>query len=163
MDNPKIKIELKRGIYKVCCNGLMEKISITTGFAFFYKDIFETYEVPFDYATVRQKRSFVAAVTKYFIIDRLPSEVLYIEDGKYEHVKGCNKIFDLLEDTITTYNKIKENSESNQDFMKKYAEYYNEEVRDFSQEISENRDDSLSDFAKAVEKLYYYKEDKNSK
>ncbi|UKI40613.1 MAG: hypothetical protein L6V95_10675 [Candidatus Melainabacteria bacterium] len=35
---------------------------------------------------------------------------------------------------------------------KKYAEHFNEEVKDFSKEIAENRDDSLSDFVKALEK-----------
>lgn len=43
--------------------------------------------------------------------------------------------------------------------LSKYAELYKEKVRDFSKEISMNRDDMLSDFAKAVEKLYYSRED----
>lgn len=44
--------------------------------------------------------------------------------------------------------------------QERIAEHFNEEVKDFSREIAENRDDSLSDFVKALEKVYYYK-DKN--
>jgi len=42
----------------------------------------------------------------------------------------------------------------------KIALYYNKEVQDFSKEISMNRDDELSDFAKAIRQLYHYKDKK---
>ncbi len=66
----------------------------------------------------------------------------------------------LLEDTINIFYTIRNAYNSDEDFKKKYAEYFNEEVKDFSKEISENRDDSLSDFAKTIRKIYNSK-DKN--
>ena len=148
-------IELKRGIFRICWENLMEKISRTAGFTAFYRDVFQIYGLSFNNPTIRQKRNFVAAVTKYFILDRLPSRIIYIEDGKYEYEKGCQDIYDLLVGTIEKFNKIKDSSHSNQDFMKRYAEYHNEDIKDFSEVIAQNRDDSLSNFAKVIEKVYH--------
>ena len=43
---------------------------------------------------------------------------------------------------------------------KKYTKHFSEEVKDFNKEISENRKDSLLNFAKTVKKIYHYKDKK---
>jgi hypothetical protein len=125
----------------------------------FYRDVFLTYGLIYNTETIRQKRTFVAATTRYFILDRLPEDCLSFNDNKYEP-NSKNGLKKLLSSTIDIYYTIHDSSTSNEDFKKKYAEHFNEEVKDFSKEISENRDDSLSDFAKAIEKLYYSEDEK---
>ena len=44
--------------------------------------------------------------------------------------------------------------------MEAFAEYYEEKVTNFDKEINEDREDTLSDFAKAIDKMLDYK-DKN--
>ena len=71
-------------------------------------------------------------------------EYKYIANNKKEIKK-------LLENVLNGFFIIRETYESND--LKKYAEHFNEEVKDFSKEISENRDDSLSDFAQTIKKF----------
>ena len=151
-------IELKRGLHKICSIGLVNAISELNKFEEFYQDIFLIYGLTYNEETIRQKRTFVASTTKYFILDRLPEDSLYLNDDKYDSKIKEKK--ELLGKVIDTYFVLRDGCSSNEDFKKKYAEYFNEEVKDFSMEISENRDDSLSDFAKAVQKVYY-SNDKN--
>lgn len=153
-------IEIKRGLHRICSRDLVNAISELDKCEDFYRDVFLTYGLIYNTETIRQKRTFVAATAKYFILDKLPENCLSFNDeDKYEpnSKKGLKK---LLSCAIDIYYMIHDSSVSNEDFKKKYAEHFNEEVKDFSKEISENRDDSLSDFAKAIEKLYY-SEDEN--
>lgn len=152
-------IEIKRGLHRICSRDLVNVISELDKCEEFYRDVFLTYGLIYNTETIRQKRAFVAATARYFILDRLPENCLSFNDDKYEpnSKKGLKK---LLSSTIDIYYTIHDSSTSNEDFKKKYAEHFNEEVKDFSKEISENRDDSLSDFAKAIEKLYYSEDEK---
>ena len=163
LPNTNNKIELKRGILRGCDESLMTQISELDNFESFYADVFNIYGVPFDIATIRQKRSFVSAVTKYFIFSRLPKGIADIDpDGDY-NCKNRSKVKGAIIDAIEKFYEILDSSSNNDEFKINFAKYFKEEVRDFSKEISENRDDSLSDFAKAIEKIYEYGDGKNSK
>ena len=121
--------------------------------------MFSLYGLIYNTETIKQKRVFVATTAKYFILDRFPEGSLSIVDDKYEPTNK-KEIKKFLKNIIEEFFTLRNTYSSNDDFKKKYAEHFNEEVKDFSREIAENRDDSLSDFVKALEKVYYYK-DKN--
>ncbi len=161
MENIDNIIEIKRGLHKICGRKLVNAIADLEKSEAFFKDLFVVYGLIYNTETLIQKRVFVAAVTKYFILDRLPKEYLSFGDGKYEY--ATKAITKPLEQVVDTYFEIRSTSDSSEDFKKKYAENFNEEVKDFSKEISENRDDSLSDFAKIVKKVYYSENDKKTK
>lgn len=153
-------IELKRGIYKICSQELMEEIASVPRFENFYKDIFELYNVKYDTETIKQKRTFVAAITKYFIIDRLPKDELTVDDAKYSYMDSDCYLKKDLQRVVDDYFIIRQESSSNLDFIQRYSKIYEDGViKDFSKEISENREDSLSVFSKVVEKLYYSKDE----
>lgn len=160
MENIDNIIEIKRGLHKICGRELVNIIAETEKCEDFYRNVFTTYGIIYNTDTLSQKESFIAASTKYFILDRLPEDILCIKDGKYE-TNNKKELKKLLEDTINIFYTIRNTCNSDEDFKKKYAEHFKEEVKDFSKEISENRDDSLSDFAKTIRKIYNSK-DKNS-
>lgn len=153
-------IEIKRGLHRICSRDLVNAISELDMCEDFYRDVFLTYGLIYNTETIRQKRTFVAATAKYFILDRLPENCFSFNEDKYEpnSKKGLKK---LLSSAIDIYYMIHDSSTSNEDFKKKYAEYFNEDVKDFSKEIAENRDDSLSDFAKTIRKIYHSKDENN--
>jgi hypothetical protein len=119
----------------------------------FYRSIFSTYGLTFNTETIRQKRVFVAAIIKYFILDRLPKGCLILKEDKYE-INNKKELKTHIESVIDDFYSLYNVCNSAEDFKKKYAGYFNEEVKDFSKEISENRDDSLSDFAKTIQNVY---------
>lgn len=160
MENIDNIIEIKRGLHKICGRELVNSIAETEKCEDFYRNVFTTYGVIYNTDTLSQKESFIGASTKYFILDRLPEDIIHLKDGKYE-TSNKKELKKLLEDTINIFYTIRNTSNSDEDFKKKYAEYFDEDVKDFSKEISENRDDSLSDFAKTIRKIYNSK-DKNS-
>jgi len=90
----------------------------------------------------------------------LPKGCLYFKDGKYK-TNDKKELKELLANAIETFYAIRNASNSNEDLKKKFAKHFNEKVKDFSKEISENRDDSLSDFAKTIHKVYNYKDKKD--
>ena len=138
----------------------MEEIASVPRFENFYKDIFELYNVEYDTETIKQKRTFVAAITKYFIIDRLPKDELAVDDDKYSYMDSDCYLKKDLQRVVDDYFIIRQESSSNSDFIQRYSKIYEDGViKDFSKEISENRDDSLSVFSKIVEKLYYSKDE----
>ena len=153
MANTSNIIEIKRGLHKICNRDLVNIIANLDDIEDFYCDIFQTYGLLYNTETIRQKRVFVAAITNYFLLDRLPKDSLCIVDDKYENnnIKNINEIFS---NTIKEFYKIKNSCTSFEEFKKNYAEYYSEEEKSFENEISQNRDDSLSDFAKSIEKVY---------
>ena len=159
MENIDNIIEIKRGLHKIWGRDVVTVIAETEKCADFYRNIFTIYGLMYNTETIMQKREFIAASTKYFILDRLPEDILCVKDGKYE-TRNKKELKKLLEDTINIFYTIRNTSNSDKDFKKKYAEHFNEVVKDFSKEISENRDDSLSDFAKTIRKIYNSK-DKN--
>lgn len=163
MVNTNSKIELKRGIRRICKLDLVDIIADLPNFECFYSDIFSLYNVPYNTATIMQKRCFVASVTKYFIFDRLPKGTVGVDDdGDYICI-NCSTFKDAVVDTINKFYEIYNDCKSDSEFKDIFAKYYNEEVRDFSNEISQNRDNSLSDFTKAVEKVANYKDDTKSR
>jgi len=157
MENIDNIIEIKRGLHKVCGRKLVNAIADLEKCEEFFKDLFVVYGLIYNTETLIQKRAFVAAITKYFILDRLPEEYLSFDEGKYEYITKA--IIKPLEQVVNTYFEIRNTSDSSEDFKRKYAENFNEEVKDFSKEISENRDDSLSDFAKTIKKIYNSKDE----
>lgn len=153
-------IELKRGIYKICSQELMEEIASVPRFEEFYKDIFELYNVFYSTETIRQKRTFVAAITRYFLLDRLPKEELVIEDEKYNFIANKHCFKEDLQKVIDKYFELRGNCTTNLDFLQRYSIIYENGVtKDFMKEILENRDDFLSGFSKVVERLYYSKDE----
>ncbi len=152
-------IEIKRGLHKICEREVVNIIADLDRCEEFYRDLFLTYGLNYNTEMIRQKRTFVGAVTKYFIMDRLSDDCININEGKYE-TSNKKELKKLLENAIDAFYSIFNACDSNEDFKKKYAEHYNEKVKDFSKEISENWDDSLSDFAKTIKKVYYSKNKK---
>ena len=152
-------IEIKRGLHRICGQILADAIAELDKCEEFYQDVFSLYGVIYNTETMKQKRVFVATTAKYFILDRFPEGSLSIVDDKYEPTNK-KEIKKFLKNIIEEFFTLRNTYSSNDDFKKKYAEHFNEEVKNFSKEIAENRDDSLSDFVKALEKVYYYK-DKN--
>lgn len=153
-----------RGIHKICKPVLLDFIISYDRDGEFYKDIFELHGLDYSVETVRQKRVFVAAVTEYFVIKRCKfiKKVVVEEFGQKYKKYDCNNTPEIRREiakTFASYFKIREKCLDKTSLLSKYAELYKETVRDFSKEISMNRDDMLSDFAKAVEKLYYSRED----
>ena len=160
MQNIENIIEIKRGLHKICSRDLVNAIAELDRCEEFYSNVFFTYGLTFDTETIRQKRIFVAAIIKYFILDRLPEGCLYSNEGKYE-TNNKEELKELLENTLDVFYSLYNGCDSAEGFKKKYAEHFNEEVKDFSKEISENRDDSLSDFAKTIQNVYNNSKSKN--
>lgn len=146
-------IEIKRGLHRLCGKNLVDAVAELDKCEEFFKDIFIIYGLIYSTETIRQKRTFIATATKYFILDRLPKDTLYFNDEKYES-NNKKELKILLDNTIDIFYRIRNRCNSNEEFKKKYAEHFNEEVKDFSKEIAENRDDCLSDFAKTIQKIY---------
>ena len=76
MENIDNLIEIKRGLHRVCDDSLMEKIAELDDCEKFFKDIFSLYGLEYNTETLEQKRSFIAVAAKYFILLRLPSDVV---------------------------------------------------------------------------------------
>lgn len=147
-----------RGIAPICCDVIMDVISSHNKCEDLYRDIFTIYGLPYDTETIKQKRVFVAAVTEYFILKNCSNIKRLGSANKYTCGRSP-KSKKAIVNAINNYFKIRAENPSKQDFKERYAQLYNEDVRDFSNEISINRDDTLSDFAKAVEQLYYFKDE----
>lgn len=161
MQNIHNLIEIKRGLHKICSRDLVNAIAELDKCEEFYHCVFSTYGLTFDTETIRQKRVFVAAIVKYFILDRLPEGCLILKDDKYE-INNKKGLKTLLENVLDVFYSLYNGCDLKDDFKQKYAEYFNEEVKDFSKEISENRDDSLSDFAKTIQKVYNNSKSQNN-
>lgn len=157
MENIHDIIEIKRGLHRICGQTLTDAIAELDKCEKFYHDVFSLYGLIYNTETIKQKRVFVATTAKYFILDRLPEGFLSIIDDKYESTNK-KEVKKLLKTIVEEFFTLRNACSSNNDFKKKYAAHFNEEVKDFSKEIAENRDDSLSDFVKALEKVYYYKD-----
>ena len=69
-------IEIKRGLHKICGREIVDIIAKLDKCEDFYHDLFLTYGLVYNTETLIQKRSFIAEVTKYFILDRLPKRLL---------------------------------------------------------------------------------------
>lgn len=145
-------------MHTICSDSLMDLIASHAKCEDFYKDIFCLYGVIYDTATIKQKRAFVAAATEYFILKRCNCVKQLGKDGKYTCGKSPKNKKEII-NAMNAYFKIKEECKSDSDLKERFAQLYHEQVRDFSEEISINRDDTLSDFAKAVEQLYYTKDE----
>ena len=128
---------------------------------YFFEMTFTFNAVRFSAQVVRDKRAFVAAITKYFILDRLPQDVVYIdEEGKYNFKQGSN-IKEAINDALDKFIKVLQSDFEGGTVMEAFAKFYGEEeVRSFDKEINIDRDDELSDFAKAIDRMLNYK-DKN--
>lgn len=136
----------------------MEKIAALDCCEKFFKDVFSLYGLEYNTETLEQKRSFIAAAAKYFILFRLPYRVLTRGD---KYGSNDSRIEEYLENVIKKFHEIYNSSEP-KDFIDKYAEYYKIGDRNFAHELKctseENRDNSLSSFAKAVKKVYKLKD-----
>lgn len=152
-------IEIKRGLIKLCNEDLMEDIVSLDRCEEFYESIFTTFGLSYDTATLSQKRRFVITMTRYFILDKLPHGVIY-EDGNKFAVKDdrSTPVRELLTEIIEEYFKVRNQCESCEDFMKKYAEYHQEPEIILSEEIFADKDEGLSAFARAVKRFYHYKD-----
>lgn len=158
MDNIDNLIEIKRGLHRVCDDSLMEIIAAMDDCEKFFKDVFKLYGLEYNTEMLEQKRNFIAAAAKYFILFRLPYRVLTRGDKYHSndsHIESHIKT--VLEKFYEIYNSCEP-----QDFIDKYAQCYNICDRNFAHELKctseENRDNSLSSFAKAVKKVYKLKD-----
>jgi len=137
----------------------MEKIAELEDCEKFFKDVFELYGLEYNTETLEQKRSFIAAAAKYFILFRLPKSVVTHSAEKYRSTKG--DIESHLKSVLEKFYEVYNSCES-ENFIDKYAEYYGIRDKNFAHELKctseENRDNSLSSFAKAVKKVYKSKE-----
>jgi len=154
MQNIENIIEIKRGLHKICSRGIVNVIAELDRCEEFYRNIFFIYGLVYNTETLSQKEDFIASVSKYFILDRLPDGCLYSNEGKYETNNKKKELKELLENALDVFYSLYNVCDSAEGFKKKYAEHFNEEIKDFSKEISENRDDSLSDFAKIIQNVY---------
>ena len=150
-------IEIKRGIVKICSEFIMDVITSHDKCEDLYQDIFTLYGIYYDTETIKQKRVFVAAATEYFILKRCGFKRIG-KDNKYNCSKSPKNKKAII-NAIDTYFTIRKECLSDYSFKERFAEFYKDEVKNFSEEISINRDDTLSDFAKAVEQLYYFKDE----
>lgn len=159
MENIDNIIEIKRGLYRVCDESLMEAIASLDDCEKFYRDVFGLYGLEYNTETLEQKRSFIAVVAKYFILFRLPSRVKVLVGNKYH--SNSPRVKNYLNRIIENFYEIYNSCEP-QDFIDKYAEFYGIGDRNFAHELKctseENRDASLSNFAKAVKKVYKSKD-----
>lgn len=139
----------------------MEKIAELEDCEKFFKDVFSLYGLEYNTETLEQKRSFIAAAAKYFILFRLPKCAVTHSAEKYRSTKGDieSHLKSVLEKFYEVYNSCEP-----ENFIDKYAEYYGIGDRNFAHELKftseENRDNSLSSFAKAVKKVYKSKDQK---
>ena len=157
MENIDNIIEIKRGLHKICGRSLVNAVADLDQCEGFYRDVFQTYGLIYNTETIRQKRVFTVEITKYFILSRLPEGCLTLSEGKYES-NDTSMLKEQLTHAINTFYMLLNTCDSKESFKQMYAEHFNEEIKDFSKEISENRDDSLSDFAKVVKKIYHSKD-----
>lgn len=139
----------------------MEKIAALEDCEKFFKDVFALYGLEYNTETLEQKRSFIAVTAKYFILFRLPKSVVTNGAEKYRSINRNieSHLKTVLEKFYEVYNSCEP-----ENFIDKYAEYYGIGDRNFAHELKvtseENRDASLSTFAKAVKKVYKSKAQK---
>jgi hypothetical protein len=146
-------IEIRRGLFWICHEPLMDVIASLECCEQFYQDIFSTFGVLFNNKTIREKRVFVASITKYFIIDRLPMGSIQFWGKKYDIACEGIDICDYIQQVIDDYYEIYNKSKSTEEFMKKYATTYHLEQKDFIKDIQQSRNDTLSDFTRVMDKL----------
>lgn len=159
MENIDNLIEIKRGLHRVCDDSLMEKIAELDVCEKFFKDIFGLYGLEYNTETLEQKRSFIAVVAKYFILLRLPNGVVNNKGTEFSiknpHIEIHLKA--VIEKFYEVYNSCE-----HKNFIEKYVEAFGIVDRNLEVELKyqsqQNRDDSLSSFAKAVKKVYKSKE-----
>ena len=150
-----------RGMYRVCEKSLILEIMEARETCFFFEMTFHLNAVSFSTQVVRDKRAFVAAIIKYFILDRLPKDIVYIdEERKYNFKQGSN-IKEAINDALDKFIEILKSDFEGGTLMDAAAKFYGEkEVRDFDKEINTDRDDEISDFAKAIDRMLNYKDKK---
>lgn len=159
MENIDNLIEIKRGLHRVCDDSLMEKIAALDDCEKLFKDIFGLYGLEYNTETLEQKRSFIAVAAKYFILLRLPSGVVN-NKGTGFSIKNP-RIETHIKEVIDKFYEVYNSCEP-ENFIEKYVEAFNIVDRNLEVELKyqsqQNRDDSLSSFAKAVKKVYKSKE-----
>ncbi len=155
MENIDNLIEIKRGLHRVCDDSLMEKIAALEDCEKFFKDIFGLYGLEYNTETLEQKRAFIAVAAKYFIFFRLSSSV--VTKGTEKYHSSDPQIETHIRNVIDKFYEIYNSCEP-ENFIDKYAEYYGIRDRNFAHELKvtseENRDATLSSFAKALKKVY---------
>ena len=161
MENIDNLIEIKRGLHRVCNDSLMEKIAELDYCEKFFRDIFGLYRLEYNTEMLEQKRSFIGLAAKYFILLILPRSV--INHGSTKFSIRNSRIDSHLKAVIEKFYEVY-NSCKHEDFIEKYVEAFGIVDRNLEvlleSESKVNLDDSLSNFAKAVKKVYKFKEDK---
>lgn len=159
MDNIDNLIEIKRGLHRVCDDSLMEKIAALDDCEKFFKDIFGLYGLEYNAETLEQKRSFIAVAAKYFILLRLPRGIVANRERKYRSTS--RNIETHIKSVIEKFYEVYNSCEA-ENFIEKYVEAFGIVDRNLEVELKfqskENRDDSLSSFAKAIKKVYKAKD-----
>lgn len=119
------------------------------------KDILGLYGLEYNTETLEQKRSFIADTAKYFILLRLPSGIVN-NKGTGFSIRNL-RIETHLESVIDKFYEVY-NSGEHEKFIEKYVEAFGIVDRNLEVELKyqsqQNRDNSLSSFAKAVKKVY---------
>ena len=160
MDNTEIdiKIEVKRALLKICNETLMGKLmpAITD----FYCKLFFVYGLEFKPEVIKQKRQFVTKATEYYIFEALPKSLIKKEKDKYKFV-DLQSVSQIQEQVVTVTEFVC-NYGTPEELEEEYSKNFHVKKKSLAKDLAANREDNLSDFAKAIEKIYNYKEDENS-
>ena len=145
-------------MYRVCEKPLILEIMEAKEIGYFFETAFMFNYVHFNAQVVRDKRAFVAAITKYFILDRLPKDIVYIDEfGKYNFKQGSN-IKKAIDDVLDTFIKVFGSVTGDVSVMATFAKFYGEEERSFDEEINMERDLEFSDFTRTLDRMLNYRD-----
>ena len=156
MGNIDNEIEIRRALNKTCSDTFVVKMLAVAGD--FYSKLFSIYGLNYTPEIIKQKRQFVAKATEYYIVKGLPKSYIQKEANKYM-LTNLRFIPEIQKHIEAVTNLI--NTCCNPEILEEeYSKNFHVKRKSLAKDLAVNRDDKLCDFAKAVEKIYNYKEDK---
>ena len=149
------RIEILRALHGLCPNDFNENLLEYDNN--FYEKLFGLYDLDFNFDTVKQKREFLTKATEQYILTQLPQAVIRKEHNRYipepvfkeplcEHMNVLVKLVDSCNNSETFETEFAKQFHTRKKSLKKYR--------------TKNRNNNLSNFAKAVVQIYEYKDNK---
>ena len=151
------EIEIRRALHNMLSDTLVQKMLPIV--EKFYCKLFHLYDLDFTPDVIKQKRLFVAKATEVYIVKPLPKSVLKKDANRYIP-KGITSFIEKLSEHVDKIQSLMEKCHNYKMLEEEFSKEFHTKNFSLEKELATNRADSLSDFAKAIEKIYNYKETK---
>ncbi len=156
-DNIDIEIEIRRALHKTYSDTLVMKL--LSQLREFYCKLFFVCGLDFTPEVVKQKRQFLVRATEYYLIKSLPKSYLKKDANRYMF-KGLQYI-PKMQEHIADVTEFVSNCGNMKSLEERYSLKYHVKKESLVKYLAVNREDNLSDLAKAIEKIYYNEDGAN--